>query len=132
MKKVFQYNNFLFDLMVIHMRFYDLSMQRIFQETSTRAKELSMEKDGMIIPREKGTPQGGVISPLLANLFLHYVFDLWMAKHHPSAPIVRYADYGIVHCRTKEEAEKVKNRLERRFGEVGLEIHPDKTHMDDH
>ena len=86
-----------------------------------------MEKDGTTIPRTKGTPQGGVVSPLLANLFLHYAFDLWMAKNHPSTPIVRYADDGVVHCRTKEEAEKVRNALEKRFKEVGLEIHPDKT-----
>ena len=86
-----------------------------------------MKKGGKVILRSKGTPQGGVISPILANLFPHYAFDVWMTKHHPETPIVRYADDGVVHCRSKEEAEKVRNVLEERFKEVGLEIHPEKT-----
>ena len=59
------------------------------------------EEDGQLVPREKGTPQGGVISPLLANLFLHYAFDRWMAKQYPQLPFERYADDAIVHCRTE-------------------------------
>jgi RNA-directed DNA polymerase len=64
------------------------------------------EEDGQLIPREKGTPQGGVISPLLANLFLHYAFDRWMAKTYPQLPFERFADDAIVHCRTEEEAQE--------------------------
>src|ERR1019366_4243054 len=66
------------------------------------------EEDGQLVPREKGTPQGGVISPLLANLFLHYAFDRWMAKQYPQMPFERYADDAIVHCRTEAEAQGVR------------------------
>jgi RNA-directed DNA polymerase len=64
------------------------------------------EEDGQLVPREKGTPQGGVISPLLANLFLHYAFDRWMAKQYPQLPFERFADDAIVHCRTENETPK--------------------------
>ncbi len=64
------------------------------------------EEDGQLVPREKGTPQGGVISPLLANLFLHYSFDRWMAKRYPQLPFERFADDAIVHCRTEKEAPR--------------------------
>jgi len=84
-------------------------------------------RDGKETPRDRGTPQGGVISPLLANLFLHYTFDRWMSEHYPKNPIVRYADDGVTHCRTKEEAYQLMNALKDRFSQVGLEIHPDKT-----
>ena len=86
-----------------------------------------MNRDGQDIPREKGTPQGGVISPLLANLFLHYAFDHWMRIQHPSIPIVRYADDGVAHARTRKEALELKESLRKRFAEVGLELHPEKT-----
>ena len=86
-----------------------------------------MECKGNKIIREKGTPQGGVVSPVLSNLFLHYAFDHWMAKNHPVCPFVRYADDGVVHCRTKREVMEIKEALEQRFREVGLEIHPKKT-----
>jgi RNA-directed DNA polymerase len=62
------------------------------------------EEDGQLILREKGTPQGGVASPLLANLFLHYAFDRWMAVKYPQVPFERYADDAIVHCRTEMQA----------------------------
>ena len=77
--------------------------------------------------RTRGTPQGGVISPVLANLFLHYAFDLWMGRAYPNAPWCRYADDGLVHCRTEQEAETIKAALASRFSECGLEMHPDKT-----
>ncbi|QDR79812.1 group II intron reverse transcriptase/maturase [Sporomusa termitida] len=77
--------------------------------------------------RKAGTPQGGVISPVLANLFLHYAFDKWMARNNPQNPWARYADDGIIHCKTKEEAEKLLGKLDQRFRECGLELHPDKT-----
>lgn len=86
-------------------------------------------EDGQVIVRRAGTPQGGVISPLLANLFLHYVFDLWMKRNRPQNPWARYADDGVAHCRTKGEAEELLGQLHRRFRECGLELHPDKTRI---
>lgn len=83
--------------------------------------------DGQLIERTKGTPQGGVISPLLANLFLHYVFDVWMQKNHPKLAWCRYADDGLVHCRAESHARELLVELRERFSECGLELHPDKT-----
>jgi RNA-directed DNA polymerase len=86
-----------------------------------------MERDGVRLERTRGTPQGGVISPILANLFLHYAFDLWMARAYPDLPWCRYADDGLVHCRTEREAEAVKAALQARLAECHLELHPTKT-----
>lgn len=86
-------------------------------------------RDGQIIERTSGTPQGGVISPVLANMFLHYVFDMWMVRNFPKAPFERYADDGVIHCRTKEEALWIKEKLTRRFEECKLELHPVKTRI---
>lgn len=86
-------------------------------------------KNGEIIERKAGTPQGGVISPVLANMFLHYVFDMWMKRNFPQAPFERYADDGVVHCKTKEEAIFIKECLTKRFAECKLEIHPTKTRI---
>ncbi len=83
--------------------------------------------DGSIIQRLKGVPQGGVISPILANLFLHYVFDCWMRKHYPVTLWCRYADDGLVHCRTKKEAQKLLVDLHNRFNKCNLELHSVKT-----
>jgi RNA-directed DNA polymerase len=77
----------------------------------------SMEKDGKLIERTRGTPQGGVISPILANLFLHYTFDLWMARTHPDLSWCRYADDGLVHCRNEQEAEAIRAELLRKAAE---------------
>ena len=85
------------------------------------------EEDGQLVQREKGTPQGGVISPLLANLFLHYAFDRWMAKQYPQLPFERFADDAIVHCRTEVEAEEVRAAIAGRLEDCGLELHPEKT-----
>jgi RNA-directed DNA polymerase len=85
--------------------------------------------DGTARERTKGTPQGGVVSPLLANLFLHYAFDMWMASHHRDKPFARYADDAVVHCRSKEDAEKLWVELEKRLSECGLELHPTKTRI---
>ena len=87
----------------------------------------SMKKEGLELLRTKGTPQGGVVSPILSNLFLHYAFDTWMDRNYPNSPFARYADDGVIHCHTKEEAEEIRESLEKRFKEIGLEIHPDKT-----
>ncbi len=85
--------------------------------------------DGTLVERMKGTPQGGVISPVLANLFLHYAFDKWMEKNHPDKPFARYADDAVAHCRTLEGAQRLRESLERRFAECGLELHPVKTRV---
>lgn len=85
------------------------------------------QQDGSIVARSKGTPQGGVISPLLANLYLHYAFDKWMDEVNPVNPFERYADDIIIHCRTKEEAERLLSELRMRMHQYSLELHPDKT-----
>ena len=84
-------------------------------------------KDGTLCERTKGTPQGGVISPLLANLYLHYAFDEWMQKTYPTIPFERYADDIILHCRSKKQAHWIKARIKERLAEFKLELHPKKT-----
>ena len=84
-------------------------------------------EDETRIERTRGTPQGGVISPVLANLFMHYTFDAWMTREYPDLPWCRYADDGLVHCRTEAEATAVKAKLAERLAECQLEMHPDKT-----
>lgn len=86
-------------------------------------------REGQMIERNSGTPQGGVISPVLANMFLHYVFDMWMKSNFPQAPFERYADDGVIHCRSKEEAYFIKEKLAERFEECKLELHPIKTRI---
>jgi RNA-directed DNA polymerase len=83
--------------------------------------------DGTVQARGRGTPQGSVISPLLANLFLHYTFDRWMAKNHPSIPFERFADDLLCHCESEAQARELKELLERRFADCELELHPTKT-----
>lgn len=84
-------------------------------------------KEGTVVVREKGTPQGGVISPLLANLFMHYAFDKWMDKNYPSCPFERFADDVVIHCRTEQEAKELLENLKKRMEECKLELHPEKT-----
>ncbi len=85
--------------------------------------------DGTVEPRTKGTPQGGVLSPLLANLFLHYAFDTWMQWNFRSVQFERYADDAIVHCRSRSQAEEVLDAIRGRFERCGLELHPVKTRI---
>ena len=85
--------------------------------------------EGELIERTKGTPQGGVVSPLLANLFLHYAFDRWVSENLPGVPFCRYSDDGVLHCKSKAQAEMVIQKLGNRFRECGLELHPDKTQI---
>ena len=87
------------------------------------------KKDGTLQERLKGTPQGGVISPVLANLFLHYVFDKWMERNYPQTLFCRYADDGVVHCRTEAQAKEFRDILGARFRECCLELHPEKTRL---
>jgi RNA-directed DNA polymerase len=84
-------------------------------------------EDGTRVERTCGTPQGGVVSPILSNLFMHYTFDLWMARTYPNLPWCRYADDGLVHCRVEHEAQVVKAALQARLAECRLEMHPTKT-----
>lgn len=83
--------------------------------------------DGSLVGRERGTPQGGVISPLLANLFLHYAFDMWMGRNFPDIPFERYADDVICHCGSEDQAVALRAALDARFTDCGLTLHPDKT-----
>jgi len=85
--------------------------------------------DGTLEPRTKGTPQGGVASPLLANLFLHYAFDAWMQREYPRIRFERYADDVLVHCTSEQEAQAVLAAIRGRFLQVGLELHPTKTRI---
>lgn len=85
--------------------------------------------DGTLVERTKGTPQGGVVSPTLANLFLHYAFDVWMTRTFPGVPWCRYADDGLVHCKTEAQALAIKAALQARLEECSLEMHPAKTHI---
>ena len=85
--------------------------------------------DGTMGERTRGTPQGGVISPVLANLFLHYVFDVWLQRTFPRVRFERYADDAIVHCQSEREARTVLDAIRRRFAQCGLTLHPMKTQI---
>lgn len=86
-------------------------------------------EDGTIVPRTSGTPQGGVISPVLANLYLHYVFDDFMVKEFPTIPWARYADDGVTHCVSLKQAKYLQRRLQKRFERFGLELNLEKTRI---
>lgn len=83
--------------------------------------------DGTLVKRDRGTPQGGMVSPLLANLFLHYAFDEWMKCNYPYNPFERYADDIIVHCFSETQAKRIKMLIEERLSQCKLELHPEKT-----
>jgi RNA-directed DNA polymerase len=87
------------------------------------------QADGSIAARQKGTPQGGVASPLLANIYLHHAFDMWMSKYYPSNPFERYADDIIVHCNSKDEGEELLSSIRKRLAGFELELHPEKTKL---
>jgi group II intron reverse transcriptase/maturase len=88
-----------------------------------------LRPDGTLEQRTRGTPQGGVISPLLANLFLHYTFDVWMRRTYPTIQFERYADDAIVHCGSERQAQIVLSAIRDRFEQCGLELHPVKTRI---
>ncbi len=83
--------------------------------------------DGTLVKRDRRTPQGGVISPLIANIFLHLAFDTWMACEHPEVPFARYADDIVAHCKTEEHARQMLSRIVERLRRCKLEVHPSKT-----
>ena len=85
--------------------------------------------DGALEQRTKGTPQGSAVSPILANLFMHYAFDTWMVRNFPGCRFERYADDAVVHCKTRRQAEHVLAGIAARIQEVGLRLHPDKTRI---
>jgi group II intron reverse transcriptase/maturase len=85
--------------------------------------------DGALQVRDRGTPQGSAVSPVLANLFLHYAFDAWMAREFPGVAFERYVDDAVVHCVSEAQAHQVLAALRMRMREVGLELHPDKTRI---
>jgi len=105
----------------------DCPWARLYIERWLKAP-VQME-DGGIVPRTAGTPQGGVVSPCLANLFLHYAFDMWMVRNFPGIPFERYADDLICHCRSAEQARALWSALEGRFGACRLVLHPQKTKL---
>jgi group II intron reverse transcriptase/maturase len=117
---------------------HDLLMRAVRYHTDEKWIQLYIERwlkapvlmqDGTFYYPEKGTPQGGVISPLLANLFLHYAFDKWMEREHPDIPFERYADDIVCHGASRDQVETLLEELSERMQEVGLEIHPDKTRI---
>ena len=85
--------------------------------------------DGTLIERAKGTPQGSAVSPVLANLFMHYAFDMWLHRAFPDVRFERYADDAVIHCRSLAEARAVLAALDARMDSVGLQLHPDKTQI---
>jgi RNA-directed DNA polymerase len=117
---------------------HELLMKAVKKHTDCRWFQLYVERwlkapfqmpDGTLVERTSGTPQGGVISPVLANLFLHYAFDRWITDNYPQNPWERYADDGVIHCRTRKEAETLLEKLKERMLACKLEIHPDKTRI---
>lgn len=117
---------------------HDLLLKAVKHHTDEKWEVLYIERflkadmrmpNGKIVKRNSGTPQGGVISPVLANLFMHYAFDAWMSYNFPNLPWVRYADDAVIHCVSEKQAEYIKNRLRRQLNLCKLELHPEKTRI---
>jgi RNA-directed DNA polymerase len=115
---------------------HDLLLKAVAHHTDKRWALVYIERwlkapmqmpDGTIVARERGTPQGSPISPLLANLFMHYAFDKWMSRENPACPFERYADDIVAHCTSEEQARALRASIAERLGALGLELHPDKT-----
>ena len=87
------------------------------------------QADGSLAARDRGTPQGSAVSPVLANLYLHYAFDMWLAREYPGVAFERYCDDAVIHCSSREQAVMVRDALAGRLAEVGLELHPGKTRI---
>ena len=117
---------------------HDLLLRALKRHTSERWVFLYVKRwlrvgrvksDGSLLARDRGTPQGGVISPLLANLFLHYAFDKWMEKHDRSIRFERYADDIVIHCSDQRRATQLLSSVKERLGGCGLRLHPGKTRI---
>lgn len=115
---------------------HELLMKAVRKHTDNKWVILYIERwlkapmqmaDKTVVARTKGTPQGGVISPVLSNLFLHYVFDKWIQRRYPDQKWCRYADDGLVHGTSEKQMQKLLAVLTQRFKQCGLELHPDKT-----
>jgi RNA-directed DNA polymerase len=115
---------------------HDLLLRAVSHHTRERWVLLYIERwlkapmrmaDGTLVARERGTPQGSPISPLLANVFMTYAFDRWMARENPGSPFERYADDSVVHCDTEGQAHRLWVEIAKRFKALGLELHPEKT-----
>ncbi len=115
---------------------WDLVCKAVAAHTDARWVLLYVERwlaaplqhpDGTLHDRDRGTPQGSSVSPVLANLFMHYAFDLWLAREFPQVAFERYADDAVIHCVTQRQARRVLAALQERMRQVGLELHPDKT-----
>jgi RNA-directed DNA polymerase len=120
------FDNIRHDLLMRALRYHcDCSWVLLYIERWLKAP--LRKQDGSLVARHKGTPQGAVVSPLLANLFLHYTFDAWIRRAIPGIPFCRYADDGLLHCRSRYQAEYVMRCISERFRQCGLEIHPDKS-----
>lgn len=115
---------------------HDLLLKAVAHHTDERWVLLYVERwltvptqhgDGTLVARDRGTPQGAPVSPVLANLFMHYAFDQWLARNHPGCPFERYADDAVIHCDTEDQARQVLADLGERLQTLGLELHPAKT-----
>ncbi len=117
---------------------HDLVMRAVRHHTDLRWVHLYVERwlrapvqraDGTVEERTRGTPQGGVISPLLANIFMHHAFDDWLRRTFPHIQFERYADDAVLHCVSLAQAELVLDAVRCRMAECGLELHPEKTQI---
>jgi group II intron reverse transcriptase/maturase len=118
---------------------HDLVLKAVARHTDQKWVLLYVERwlkaplqrpDGTLVARDRGSPQGSAISPLLANLFMHYAFDMWMAREFPAVPFERYCDDVVVHCRSEGQARLVRDAIARRLAECGgLQLHPEKTRI---
>jgi len=115
---------------------HDLVLKAVRHHTQSRWILLYVERwlkapvqreDGSLEERTKGSPQGSVISPLLANLFMHYAFDEWMRRHYPQIQFARYADDAVIHAKSLSQAQHVLDAIRKRVRQCSLELHPDKT-----
>jgi len=122
------FDNLDHDLVLRAVRFHtDLKWLHLYVERWLKAPvQLA---DGTLRERTRGTPQGGVISPLLSNLFLHHALDDWLRRHYPGVQFERYVDDAVIQCESEAEAQEVREAVRRRLEECGLELHPEKTRI---